>query len=112
MYKISFGDWPSLFANDNAGGLEGEDQELEEIIAEQEETLAEELEELEEFTKEDITVDENIEEIIAEQEEELEEEFEELEEETQDNNSVQVQNTISEAYTVVEQVSHDKTSFT
>ena len=54
--------------------MEESDENLEEIIAEQEATLADELEGLEEVTKEDSTVDESIKEIIAEQEEVLEEE--------------------------------------
>ena len=105
MYKISLGDWPSLFVN--KGTLEIASHEVDESVAAEneshqvEETVVEQEEELEE---------EEQAEVKAEEQEKLEDE--EVTDNEDVGNAVQIQNEISTAYSVVEQIEHDKTSFT
>lgn len=104
MYKISLGDWPSLFLNKDTTQIaseinesvaaKDESKEVEEAAVEQEEEPEEKEEE----------------EVKAEELEELEHKVAIVNEDV--GNAAQAQNEISTAYSVVEQVQHDKTSFT
>jgi hypothetical protein len=125
MFKITLGDWPSLFANKDSGaqiasvveeGLNDVEAKVDwsvDIVAENGEEDAETMAqaEQEEQSEEDNQITE------SEQEEEVEGALEELEEETAEinesnDNTVQAQNTISTAYSVLEKVTHDRNSFT
>lgn len=94
MYKISLGDWPSLYTN-NSAGLEGEHQGTAEV----EES------------------DENLKDIIAEQEQNEDLVENAVDEELIGDNQnldymLGATGMISNEWSVIEQVDHDRTSFT
>lgn len=99
MFKVTLNDWPSLFANNKA------------VIADSESKPQLEEPEQNDVAEESITEEESIAggENVAEQEEMVGEEANQVE---VVDNVVQSQNAISSAYTVIEQVSHDRNSFT
>lgn len=115
MFKVTLNDWPSLFANNNAviAGVGSEPVQVEEPeqndAAEQDTDNGVDNEIQEEFSNEE----EGIQEDIVAGDEDVAEEAELGGDQAEVVDiAVQSQNAISTSYTVIEQVSHDKTSFT
>lgn len=108
MYKITFSDWPSLFTSKNAAVTDTENESVEldqpELIGSAEQKVEEPVKSSDKgaVKPEEETSNSGVVEPTEE---------EEATSEAVDS-PLQAQNTISTAYTVIEQVGHDKSSFT